>query len=114
MRVLVCGDRDWTGHQAMWDFIGTLSLEDVVIEGGARGADQLAGKYARARGIEVVVFPAQWGKYGKAAGTIRNQQMLDEGKPDRVVYFHDDLAASKGTRDMVNRATRAGITVQRG
>ena len=54
--------------------------------------------------MKVIKFPAEWDKYGKAAGVLRNQQMLDEGYPDLVVYFHKDLENSKGTKDMVTRA----------
>ena len=54
--------------------------------------------------MKVIKFPAEWDKYGKAAGVLRNQQMLDDGHPDLVVYFHKDLENSKGTKDMVTRA----------
>ena len=37
--------------------------------------------------------------------------MLDEGKPDTVVYFHDNIERSKGTKDMVSRAKKAGLPV---
>jgi hypothetical protein len=57
-------------------------------------------------------YPAQWHKYGRAAGPIRNQQMLAEGKPDLVLAFHDDIDGSRGTKDMVNRARRAGVKVE--
>ena len=62
-------------------------------------------------GFAIIGFPAQWDKYGKSAGVIRNQQMLDEGKPDTVVYFHDNIERSKGTKDMVSRAKKAGLPV---
>lgn len=107
-RVLVCGSRDWTDKFVI-SYL--LIFYDSVIHGGCRGADQLAGEAAAELGIPVQVFPAAWDKYGKAAGPIRNQQMLDEGKPTKVVAFHDDLENSKGTMDMIRRAHRAGISV---
>jgi hypothetical protein len=85
---------------------------EVVIEGEAKGADRLAGIVADELGIPVMKFPAQWGLYGKAAGPIRNQQMLDEGKPDEVWVFHDSLSTSKGSKDMAERATKAGFRVK--
>ena len=65
-------------------------------------------------GFRVESFPAKWDLYGRAAGPIRNQEMLDVGKPSLVVYFHSDLKDSKGTKDMVERATKSGIEVING
>lgn len=114
MRVLICGDRHWAGKTEIKVFIEQLPKDTIIIHGRARGADSLAGYYAREEGLEVIEFPAQWQVYGRSAGIIRNQQMLDEGKPDLVVYFHNNLANSRGTKDMVERATRAGIKVLSG
>lgn len=83
----------------------------VVIHGAAPGADAMAGTWDGVVGVEVVPFPADWGRFGKGAGPIRNQQMLDEGHPEVVVAFHDDLAGAKGTKDMVTRALTAGLPV---
>ena len=118
MRVLICGDRNWYAysviHQWVWQNLPANAPPSTVIHGDARGADRMAGRAAALFGHEVIAFPAQWDKHGKAAGYIRNQQMLDEGKPDLVVYFHDNLAESKGTGDMVSRARKAGIKVVNG
>ena len=119
VRVLVCGDRNWTDRASLFQALAILdtTVDEVIttiIEGTASGADTMAGEWADQTGIEHLRFPAQWGKYGKAAGPIRNQQMLDEGKPELVVYFHPDLANSRGTGDMVRRATKAGIKVING
>jgi hypothetical protein len=84
----------------------------AIIEGNARGADTMAGVYATTWGLGLEVYPANWKKYNKAAGPIRNQQMLDEGKPDLVLAFHDNIDKSKGTKDMVARAEKAGIEVR--
>ena len=111
MRLLVCGDRDWYDPLPIEKRIGEIQ-PSVVIHGCAKGADSMAGRAARKFSIPVLEFPALWDKYGKGAGPIRNQQMLDEGKPDYVLAFHDDLEHSKGTRDMVNRAKKAGIPVE--
>lgn len=77
----------------------------VTISGCARGADMLGIEWAEANGIEVARFPADWDTHGRAAGPIRNQQMLDEGKPDLVVAF----PGGRGTADMVRRTKAAGI-----
>lgn len=81
-----------------------------IIEGGARGADSLGAQYAEEVGIPSRRFPALWGTYGKAAGPIRNTQMLKEGAPDLVVAF---LAPnSRGTKHMISIAEKAGVPVK--
>lgn len=110
MRILVCGDRNWTDKDLIGSVINQFSNVECVIEGEASGADSLAREVAYDLGIRVLKFPALWHLHGKAAGPIRNQQMLDEGKPDWVVAFHDDIDRSNGTRDMLNRAIKAGIS----
>lgn len=116
VRVLVCGDRNWTDRKLIESQLIRLDEVqgiDVVIEGEARGADSIGRDVAlEVLKVPVERFPAQWDKFGRAAGPIRNQQMLTEGKPDWVIAFHDDIKHSKGTRDMKNRAERAGIPVE--
>jgi SLOG family YspA-like protein len=112
-RVLVCGDRHWRDNDLLICELNSLLSEDEmwVIAGGARGADTLAVLWALGRGCGYTVFPAEWDRYGKAAGPRRNAQMLDEGKPDLVIAFHDNIEASRGTKDMVKRAKRAGVPI---
>lgn len=124
-RLLICGDRNWTDREfffeAMRRFVAKHGMPATIIEGCARGADKMAGhEWAVDIGrtsssapapIYVEHYPALWDKHGKAAGPIRNQQMLDEGKPDAVIAFHKDIASSRGTADMVRRARKAGIPV---
>lgn len=107
MRLLVCGDRNWSDGNAIRDVMRKLE-PTVVIEGEARGADTFARLCAAVLGIEVMRFPADWEKYGRSAGPIRNSQMLKEGNPDVVVGFHYKIEESKGTRDMLTRAKKAG------
>lgn len=84
---------------------------ELVITGGARGADLLAAQEARARGIRTSVLMADWNQYGLAAGPIRNREMLDKS-PDVVIAFHNDLSMSKGTKNMVEQAKRADVFVR--
>jgi hypothetical protein len=109
MRIIICGDRNWTNIKVIEDFILTLPKDTVVIEGECRGADQLSGYVAKRHGLEVIPVPAEWKKYGKAAGPIRNKRMLDEYKPDLVVAFHNHIEDSKGTADMISQAKIAGV-----
>lgn len=110
MRVLICGSRDWSAWRLIeYEIFCRLRPGDVVIHGACRGADYHAGAIAEAYELNVEIYPALWDLHGRAAGPIRNQQMLDEGKPDEVWAFHEDISSSKGTKDMVKRAERAGI-----
>jgi hypothetical protein len=113
MRVLVCGGRRFSDAQRLGAFLGGLEHHakiTAIIHGGATGADYLAGKYAEWRNVDTMVFPAEWDLHGKAAGPLRNQRMLDEGKPDVVISF----PGGKGTADMIRRAKAAGIPVREG
>ena len=108
MRVLVCGDRDWSSWRIIAETIGMIE-PDVIIQGEAKGADIISATLGESAGIPVERYPANWGKYGRAAGPIRNKQMLEEGKPDLVVAFHNDIANSRGTGNMLTLAEDAGI-----
>lgn len=111
MRVLVCGDRHWTDKDAIRSRLSKLQDAgyDTVIEGEALGADSIARDEARELGMAVLSFPANWAKYGRAAGPIRNKQMLDEGKPNLVLAFHGNIKESKGTKNMLIQAESQGI-----
>lgn len=114
MRVLVTGSRDWE-RRARLNHTLDMFMESegvsVIIEGEARGADRLAREWAEGKGIPVLPFPADWERYGRSAGPIRNRQMLVDGKPDVVIAFHPDIETSKGTKDMVRQAEKAGVRV---
>lgn len=111
MRVLVCGDRNWTDAVLMQDRLSQLPVGTVIVHGDCRGADRIAGNVAEFLGMEVEKYPAEWNKYGKSAGPIRNREMLDT-QPNMVIAFHDDLAKSKGTKDCVTEARKRNITVE--
>lgn len=84
-----------------------LPTDIVIIEGGAKGADSAAADFAACSYCQLVEFKAEWDKYGKRAGYLRNKRMLDEGKPDLVVAF----PGGKGTANMVKLAEEAGVKV---
>lgn len=111
MRVLVCGGRDFCDWRKLSGTLTNLHMQrqaiTEVVHGNAIGADWLAKAWAISAGIPEKPFPAKWSEHGKAAGPIRNQQMLDEGKPNLVVAF----PGGAGTRDMVTRAKKAGIEI---
>ena len=109
MKVLVCGDRNWTDKALIKERLQDLTQVEFVMHGGARGADRLAGEAANDLGFRVDEFPALWHFSGKSAGMARNRRMLEMGNPDLVQAFHDDIDHSRGTKGMVALARRAGI-----
>ena len=106
MRLLVCGGRDWDRIGAMVCALEKLR-PSLVIHGGADGADHVADVAAAALGIPVEVYPADWARYGRRAGPIRNAQMLADDEPDAVLAF----PGGRGTADMARQAKRAGVPV---
>ena len=112
LRILVCGGRDYSDSRAVYRALDRIRAERgiaVLIHGAARGADSIAARWAEQENVATLAFPADWEQHGRAAGPKRNQQMLDEGRPDGVVAFPGGV----GTADMVRRAQAAGIGVWR-
>lgn len=125
MRVLVCGGRDYNDYDkvrkvlydiadefALWstpdEYGNALPYGLEVIHGGAKGADDLADQWAVVNWCKIHEFKADWDKHGKAAGYIRNKQMLEEGQPDLVIAF----PGGKGTAMMKDIARKAGVEVR--
>ncbi len=113
--LLVCGSRDFVDDVTafFWlDFLWALREEEErpivrVVHGAARGADRIAGAWARTKGIVPLAFPADWTKYGNRAGPIRNGKMLRATSPDLVCAF----PGGSGTLDMKSQARGAGVPV---
>jgi len=109
MIALVCGGRDFDDYlylcRRMNYFHEQLGITEVL-HGAAKGADMCAANWATARGIPTRAFPADWQGLGKAAGPIRNRQMVAQ-QPDCVIAFK----GGRGTHDLINQARVAGIIV---
>ena len=114
MKILVCGSRTFTNTSLVYGELMKLMKSQeslMIIEGGCRGPDTFARMFAEEFNLPHVTEWAEWEKYGKRAGPIRNQVML-EMKPDLVLAFVDKkLKDSRGTYDMVKKAMDAGIEV---
>jgi hypothetical protein len=124
VRLLVCGGREFQNVPYMWHTLDQMDKYFVrdggigcVIDGAQQqnhadgyiiGADYWANQWAIARNKPIVRFHADWTRLGRAAGPIRNQRMIDEGKPDLVIGFE----GGRGTTDMLRRAAKAGISVR--
>lgn len=108
MKILVSGSRDFKDFLFLDEILDTyLDRVTKIIQGGADGVDQLAKDWACMNYIPCVTYPAKWKKYGKPAGSIRNQQMLDEEHIDLVIALPSQK--SIGTWDMIRRAKAKDI-----
>lgn len=115
MRILVTGSRDWNDRErvrqellAAWFDLG--EPEDIVIvHGGARGADDIAGAFAARQGWKEEVHYAEWDEYGKVAGPIRNQKMVKRGADIVLAFLKNN---SKGTKSCIRFAQNRGLEVR--
>lgn len=118
-RILITGSRDWSDRDAIrsalstiyWRWMGDVrdeDVEDIVLVSGncPSGADALAEEVWEGWGFPVERHPADWSRWGKAAGPKRNQLMVDLGA-DVCLAFRKDY--SRGTTHCANAATMAGI-----
>ena len=98
------GGRDFA-DQVMFDdvmvrLVGMFGCPSKVVHGAARGLDTMAAAWAGRMAIPCVGVPADWGNQGRAAGPLRNEDILRKYKPKRLVAF----PGGRGTADMVRRA----------
>ena len=110
MTVLVCGGRAYDNALEVTSTLNALFIAKPwqhVVVGSLRGADKLVAEWARERGIKCTVVGANWARYGRAAGPIRNGHMLRDYKPDMVVAF----PGGTGTASMVSLARAEGVPV---
>ncbi len=106
--VIIAGSREFQDYALLCrkcDVIFSRRKPTAILCGEARGADTLGKRYAQEHGIPVLSFPADWEKYGRKAGFLRNQEMADNA--DALVAFWD--GKSKGTKNMIDIADNAGI-----
>lgn len=121
IRLIVAGTRTFDDYVLMKGKLDQIILglrEDcsgapvVIISGNAKGADQLGIRYAMERNLSFRRFPAQWHQYGKAAGPMRNAQMLayaKEGIPALVAFWD---GKSRGTDNMIQAARQGKAFVR--
>ena len=110
-RLIVCGGVDFSDYSYLKSQLDRLIAyyENIrLVSGHARGADTLAERYAAEKCIPIQVFPAEWSKYGKAAGPIRNRAMLEYAKEETPVVAAFWNGKSRGTGNMLKQAKAAG------
>lgn len=108
MIVLVCGGRDFTDRQLVFDTLDKVRAkypEMCVVHGAAKGADLLAEEWCKSRQVMYVGVPAEWDKYGKAAGMKRNRLMRDVWEPKACIAFPGGV----GTRGMIDLMKEVGV-----
>lgn len=113
MKVLVSGGRDLVRGDIIDEELTHIDRNDpidVIIEGGARGADMYAASWAVQNNVANQRYHADWNKYGKQAGILRNLQMLEDGKPDLVLVF--PTRKSRGSWHMAQAAHAAGFKIK--
>ena len=118
--ILITGDRNWTDYDFILEVLSRFKDKSVLlIHGDCRGADKLAGKAARELKFEVDSHPAEWDKYGRGAGPIRNTEMVkqaakleSEGLEVYVLAFHDNIETSRGTPHCINQSKNHGLNVE--
>lgn len=118
MKVLVTGSRDYKNEKAIEREFRKLPQGTVIVHGACpTGADAIAEKLAKKFGFPIRRYPADWEAEGKSAGPKRNSKMIREehkgGDPISLgLAFTLDLSRSRGTKDCVERARKAGIKVE--
>ena len=108
MKVAIVGTRTYPDLEQVREYVRQLSPDDIVISGGAKGVDETAEDEARKLGMEVISIPAEWNKYGKRAGLMRNDIIV--AMADLVVAFWDGV--SRGTKYTIDRAKEKNVITQ--
>ncbi len=107
LRIAIVGSRKFENLTQVIDYVNSLPDDVMIISGGAEGVDETAVMTARLRGLDTKVFLPDWKTNGKAAGMMRNTDIVADC--DQLVAFWD--GESKGTKDSIDKATKAGKDV---
>ncbi|WP_397446021.1 DUF2493 domain-containing protein [Polaribacter sp. R77954] len=112
MKVIIAGSRNFKDYQKLKRECSHFlqDKKNIVIVSGDhyKGADKLAMQYANEKGLNLIKFPAEWNKLGKAAGPIRNNKMAKLA--DILIAFWD--GKSRGTQNMICLANQKGLKVK--
>lgn len=103
MRTIIAGSRDFDDYELLKRTVTSLGWNITqVVSGTARGADKLGEQWAHESGTDLIQFPADWDRYGKRAGPIRNEIMAENA--DACIIFWD--GKSRGTANMISLAKK--------
>lgn len=113
-KIIIAGGRDFMDYNLLKEKTNKILQEKkvthkiVIISGCARGADTLGLRYASENAFDVEEYPADWDKYGKKAGYVRNVEMAENA--DALIAFWD--GKSKGTKHMIDIATERNLPIR--
>lgn len=113
MRILITGSRDWTDQNLIWDTLNNIAEPYAVLVSGAcpTGADKMAEDWAGNQpDITVERYPADWKRFGKRAGFLRNSKMVELGADICLAFIKNK---SKGATMTADLAEKAGIKTVR-
>lgn len=108
MKIAIVGSRRYPHLGRVRDYINSLPEDTVIVSGGAVGVDEMAEITAKERGLETIIFRADWKRFGRGAGMVRNHDIVNAA--DKVVAFWD--GKSDGTRNSIELARQAGKPVE--
>lgn len=110
-KVIIAGGRDFNNYQKLKDFCSKILKDKTDIEivsGKAKGADSLGEKFAKKNNYPIAEFPADWNKFGKKAGFIRNKDMAEYA--DALIAFWNK--ESSGTKHIINIAKQNNLKIR--
>lgn len=108
VQLLVCGNRYYKDYKKVIEVLDGFNIREIV-HGGCTGADSIAGEYAKTNNIKETVFNAKWSCYGRAAGPIRNKEMVEYVSDDCILVAFD--SSGKGTTNMIKLAKERGLYI---
>lgn len=114
MNITIGGCRDFDDYDIFKKFVGecvkSINTPEkvIILSGHCSGADEMAERFAKECGLALEIFPAEWKKYGKAAGPKRNKEMVE--KSDIIIAFWD--GKSKGTKNLIDLAKKKDIQIK--
>lgn len=109
-KIAVVGSRKFKNFNLMKSVLDIILLKGnlgQIISGGAYGADTLAERYAKENGITIIIYLADWKRYGKGAGYIRNLKIVEAC--EYLIAF--PMGGSKGTYHSIHLAKKLGKKV---
>lgn len=116
-KVIICGSREFDDYELLKSKCDAYlsrkfnsGEEIVIVSGTARGADLLGEEYAKERGLRVEKYPADWNKFGKKAGYLRNKKMAEVG--NACIAFLSNKGENIGTRMMISIAKEKNLLIR--
>lgn len=116
-KVIIAGSREFDNYDMLKEKCDKIlsrkvneGEEIVIVSGTARGADTLGEKYAEERGYKIERYPANWDKYGKKAGYLRNKKMAEVS--NACIVFLSSKAENKGSKMMISIATEEKLLIR--